>query len=182
MGTAQHFDEDKPIMRSSIRKLLRPNQPSTETREDDNVVQTSPSVAAQVYKPKSPPPQMNDKHTPPSPVNHTVKRMPAMPVTNESSVHPPVSIKTNGHKKSKSGSGMILENSSVPPNLDGVVDLSNTVDTDVITKTLPAVTHEHVTPVRHEINEERIFREIHTHEVRHHILPVLDTEFLPTKH
>merc|ERR1712093_719904 len=103
-NTAQHFDEDKPIMRSSIRKLLRPNQPSTETREDDNVVQTSPSVAAQVYKPKSPPPQMNDKHTPPSPVNHTVKRMPAMPVTNESSVHPPVSMKTNGHKKSKSGS------------------------------------------------------------------------------
>ena len=174
-NTAQHFDEDKPTMRSSIRKLLRPNQPSTETREDDNVVQTSPSVAAQVYKPKSPPLQMNDKHTPPSPVNHTVKRMPAMPVTNESSVHPPVSIKTNGHKKSKSGSvsystfpnvsnrpgnniqtdhtdhsvrspttsktnkrqGMILGNSSVPPNLDGVVDLSNTVDTDVTTKTLP---------------------------------------------
>ncbi|PVH77233.1 hypothetical protein DL98DRAFT_656900 [Cadophora sp. DSE1049] len=105
-----------------------------------------------------------------------------MPVSNESPIHLPVSIKTNGHKNSMSGSGMILENSSVPPNLDGVVDLSNTVDTDVTTKTLPAVTHEHVTPVRHEIREERIIREIHTHEVRHHILPVLETEFLPTKH
>merc|ERR1712225_41853 len=189
-NTAQYFDEHQAIMRNSIRKLLHPNQPSNETLENENVAQDPPSVAAPVRKPKSPPPQMNNKHTPTSPVNHTVKRMPAMPITNESPVHPPVSKVTNGHKKSKSGSvsystfpnGMILENSSVPPNLDGVVDLSNTVDTDVITKTLPAVTHEHVTPVRHEINEERIFREIHTHEVRHHILPVLDTEFLPTKH
>jgi len=136
-NTAQYFDEHQAIMRNSIRKLLHPNQPSNETLENENVAQDPPSVAAPVRKPKSPPPQMNNKHTPTSPVNHTVKRMPAMPITNESPVHPPVSKVTNGHKKSKSGSGMILENSSVPPNLDGVVDLSNTVDTDVITKTLP---------------------------------------------
>merc|ERR1711939_877630 len=93
-----------------IRKLLHPNQPSNETLENENVAQDPPSVAAPVRKPKSPPPQMNNKHTPTSPVNHTVKRMPAMPITNESPVHPPVSKVTNGHKKSKSGSGMILEN------------------------------------------------------------------------
>ncbi|CZT11331.1 uncharacterized protein RCO7_01320 [Rhynchosporium graminicola] len=84
--------------------------------------------------------------------------------------------------KTNNRQGMILENSSVPPNLDGIVDLTNTVDTEVITKTLPAVTHEHVTPVQHEIRQERIFREIHTHEVRHHILPVIDTQILPSKH
>jgi hypothetical protein len=45
-----------------------------------------------------------------------------------------------------------------------------------------AVVHEHVTPTRHEIREERITREIHTHDVYHRILPVIETEILPTKH
>ncbi|KAE9371922.1 hypothetical protein N431DRAFT_342302 [Stipitochalara longipes BDJ] len=77
---------------------------------------------------------------------------------------------------------MIVEGAKKPPSLDGVVDLSNTVDTDVTTKTLPAVTHENVLPTRHEIREERITREIHTHDVFHRILPVIETEILPPKH
>ncbi|PBP15690.1 hypothetical protein BUE80_DR013586 [Diplocarpon rosae] len=78
--------------------------------------------------------------------------------------------------------GMIVENSSTPVSLDGVVDLTNTVDSDITTKTLPAVIHEHVTPIQHNIREERITRTTHTHEYRKRILPVLDTEILPTKH
>ncbi|CZR64723.1 uncharacterized protein PAC_14622 [Phialocephala subalpina] len=78
--------------------------------------------------------------------------------------------------------GMLVEERSKPISLEGVVDLTSTVDTDVTTKTLPAVTHEHVTPTRHEIREERITREIHTHDVYHRILPVIETEILPTKH
>ncbi|KAK0120406.1 hypothetical protein ONS96_010621 [Cadophora gregata f. sp. sojae] len=221
-NTAQSFDEDEPIMHNSHPGIIRPNEPSYDPRGQENVVQEPPPVATPVYKPKSPPPQGINQHTPTPTANHTVKRMPAMPPTNESAIHPSVSVKTNGHKKSKSRSvsystfpnvsnrpgnnnnnqtnqteyaarssslsknskrqGMILENSSVPQNLDAVVDQSNTVDTDVTTKTLPAVTHEHVTPVRHEVREERVVREIHTHEVRHHVLPVLDTEILPTRH
>jgi hypothetical protein len=37
-------------------------------------------------------------------------------------------------------------------------------------------------PTRHEICEERITREIHTHDVFHRILPVIETEILPPKH
>jgi hypothetical protein len=40
-----------------------------------------------------------------------------------------------------------------------------------------------VLPARHEIrDEERITREIHTHDVFHRILPVIETEILPPKH
>ncbi|KAL5330433.1 hypothetical protein ACEPPN_003961 [Leptodophora sp. 'Broadleaf-Isolate-01'] len=214
--------EEQPIMRDSLQSLIRPHQSSTQSQVRDKVARDPPPVAAAASKPKSPP-RENDTTLLDFPGSHTVKRMPAMPVTNESHVHLPVSIKTasnNGHKMSKSGSvsystfpntsnrpgnnhqtdrtdyavvspstsrtnkrqGMILGISSVPPNVDGVVDLSNTVDTDVTTKTLPAVTHEHVTPLQHEIREERIIREIHTHEVRHHTLPVIDTKILPPKH
>ncbi|KAH7355443.1 hypothetical protein BKA65DRAFT_498427 [Rhexocercosporidium sp. MPI-PUGE-AT-0058] len=217
---AQSIDTE-PAMRNSVRKLVRPNQASVQAQARENVERELPPVAAAAAAPKSPP---RDNNTPSSnsAVNHAVKRMSAMPVTNERPVHPPVSIKTNtnGHGKSKSGSvsystfpntsnrpgnktqtertdfavrppttsktnkrqGIILENSSVPPNLDRVVDLSNTVDTEVTTKTIPAVTHEHVTPIRRQIREERIIREIHTHEVRHHVLPVIDTEILPPRH
>ncbi|KAF4634072.1 hypothetical protein G7Y89_g4049 [Cudoniella acicularis] len=75
----------------------------------------------------------------------------------------------------------IVQSSPNPIDLEGVVDLSNTVDTDMTKKALPAVTHEHVTPTRHEIRHERITRETHTHDVFHRILPVIETEILPTK-
>lgn len=42
--------------------------------------------------------------------------------------------------------------------------------------------HEFVQPIVHHITEERITREIHTHDVFHRILPVIDVEILPTKH
>ncbi|PMD29915.1 hypothetical protein L207DRAFT_444545 [Hyaloscypha variabilis F] len=77
---------------------------------------------------------------------------------------------------------MIVEGAKDPPSLNEVVDLSNTVDTDETTKTMPAVTHEKIVPTRHEIREERITREIHTHDVFHRILPVIETEILPPKH
>lgn len=42
--------------------------------------------------------------------------------------------------------------------------------------------HEHVQPKVHHHTEERITREIHTHDIFHRILPVIDIEILPTKH
>ncbi|KAE8447214.1 hypothetical protein EG329_011045 [Mollisiaceae sp. DMI_Dod_QoI] len=103
------------------------------------------------------------------------------------SAFPPSSSSSHSSAKSPTSlaqkrAGMLVEERSEPISLEGVVDLNNTVDTDVTTKTLPAVTHEYVTPTRHEIREERITREIHTHDVYHRILPVIETEILPTKH
>lgn len=66
--------------------------------------------------------------------------------------------------------------------LKGVVNLNNTVDTEVITKEAPAVVHETIIPKVHEIREERIEREIHTHDVIRRVLPVIDVEVLPPKH
>jgi hypothetical protein len=45
-----------------------------------------------------------------------------------------------------------------------------------------AVVHEHVTPTRHEVRQEVITREIYNQDVYHRILPVIETELLPTKH
>ncbi|KAL2070160.1 hypothetical protein VTL71DRAFT_13186 [Oculimacula yallundae] len=183
----------QPVMRKTLRKLLQSKYNSNESSNQsptqsqllgEKSLREPPPVAASIARPQSLPQDEDTAAISNGSINHTVKRMPAMPASNESSVYPPAKVKSssNGHRKSKSGSGMIIENSSLPPNLDGVLDLSNTVDTDVITKTLPAVTHEHVTPIQREIIEEQITREIHTHEVRHHILPVIDTEILPAKH
>ncbi|KAI9752365.1 MAG: hypothetical protein M1815_000577 [Lichina confinis] len=66
--------------------------------------------------------------------------------------------------------------------LRGVVNLTDTVDTEVITREAPAVVHETVIPTVHEIREERIEREIHTYDVVHRIQPVIDVEVLPPRH
>jgi hypothetical protein len=44
------------------------------------------------------------------------------------------------------------------------------------------VTHEVIKPVEHHIREERIYREIHNHDVYHRIQPVYETEILPARH
>ncbi|TAQ86815.1 hypothetical protein B7494_g4881 [Chlorociboria aeruginascens] len=77
---------------------------------------------------------------------------------------------------------MIIEGENEAPSLEGVVDLTDTVDTNISTKTLPAVVQENVTPTPHEIRDEHITREIHNHDVYHRVLPVIQTEILPTKH
>ncbi|KAF2637990.1 hypothetical protein P280DRAFT_87557 [Massarina eburnea CBS 473.64] len=66
--------------------------------------------------------------------------------------------------------------------LDGVVDLRDTEDTDGTIQWAPAVTHEVVKPHEHEIIEECVYREIHNHDVYHRTLPVYETEILPARH
>ncbi|KAJ4296721.1 hypothetical protein N0V90_006769 [Kalmusia sp. IMI 367209] len=69
-------------------------------------------------------------------------------------------------------------------NLDGIVDLRDTEDSDKKTRWAPgkSVTHEVVKPTEHEIIEERIYREVHDYEVYHYIQPVYETEILPARH
>ncbi|KAI1770000.1 hypothetical protein F4818DRAFT_434584 [Hypoxylon cercidicola] len=76
----------------------------------------------------------------------------------------------------------VYEDCLETPSLHGVIDLTNTVDTDEITTHAPAVTHETVRPHIHEIVEEQIYRDIHNHEVYHRIQPIYDVEFLPARH
>jgi len=66
--------------------------------------------------------------------------------------------------------------------LDGVVDLSNTVDEDKDVQWAPAVTHELVKPHEHEIIQNKIYREIHNYEYYHYLQPVYDLEVLPPRH
>lgn len=42
--------------------------------------------------------------------------------------------------------------------------------------------HETIIPKVHTITEERIDREIHTHDIFHRIQPIIDVEVLPAKH
>lgn len=91
---------------------------------------------------------------------------------------------TEGHPSSSAYTRekMVVEGSSEPISLKGVVDLSNTTDTDETTNQLPAVVHEKIIPTVHHVQEEAITREVHTHDVFHRIQPVIDVEVLPTKH
>ena len=59
---------------------------------------------------------------------------------------------------------------------------ANTQDTEVIEKIAPAVTQETVRDKVHHVREEVITREIHTHDVFHRMLPVIDVEVLPPRH
>ncbi|KAI9752480.1 MAG: hypothetical protein M4579_005604, partial [Chaenotheca gracillima] len=95
----------------------------------------------------------------------------------------------------------IVRDAPEPPSLEGIVDLTNTVDVDVVETQAPgqisplgslslyivtdfstAVTHETVFPEVHTIREEVITREIHYHNVYHRILPIIDVEVLPPRH
>ncbi|OAG12563.1 uncharacterized protein CC84DRAFT_1212095 [Paraphaeosphaeria sporulosa] len=66
--------------------------------------------------------------------------------------------------------------------LDGVVDLNDTEDTDRDVQWAPAVTQEVVKPHQHKVTEERIYREIHNHDIYRYIQPVYQTEILPARH
>ncbi|KAI4727259.1 hypothetical protein E4T49_04995 [Aureobasidium sp. EXF-10728] len=76
----------------------------------------------------------------------------------------------------------LVKDALTAPVLDGVVNLKNTVDTDVTETWAPAVVHETVMPEVHHIREEVITREIHNHDVYHRILPIIDIEVLPARH
>lgn len=52
----------------------------------------------------------------------------------------------------------------------------------IINLCVPAVVHETVVQDVHHIREELITKEIHTHDVYHRILPVIDVEVLPPRH
>lgn len=84
---------------------------------------------------------------------------------------------------------------------DQGIDLRNTTDVDQVTAYAPgkyglrmilmqqltrfallAVVHETILPEVHEIREEQIYREIHTHDVHHQIQPIHHVEVLPARH
>lgn len=77
---------------------------------------------------------------------------------------------------------LIVQATEVKPSLEGIVDLRNTTDTDVIVTQAPAVVHETVIPQVQNIREEKIEREIHTYDVFHRIQPIIDVEVLPPRH
>ncbi|KAL8873884.1 MAG: hypothetical protein Q9174_000713 [Haloplaca sp. 1 TL-2023] len=58
----------------------------------------------------------------------------------------------------------------------------DTYDTEVVEKVAPAVVHETIHRDIHHVREEQITKEIHTHDVFHRILPVIDVEVLPPRH
>ncbi|KAL8972602.1 MAG: hypothetical protein Q9183_000460 [Haloplaca sp. 2 TL-2023] len=58
----------------------------------------------------------------------------------------------------------------------------DTYDTEVVEKVAPAVIHETIHKDIHHVREEHITQEIHTHDVYHRILPVVDVEVLPPRH
>ena len=89
------------------------------------------------------------------------------------------------------------------PSARDVVDRAkgNTYDTEVVEKIAPgmlnskdialtwlanldvsAVVHETVHKNVHYVREEQITKEIHTHDVYHRILPIIDVEVLPPRH
>ncbi|KAI9800260.1 MAG: hypothetical protein M1833_003374 [Piccolia ochrophora] len=76
----------------------------------------------------------------------------------------------------------LVEGSSQKPSLEGVVDLTNTVDTEIRETQAPAVVHETVLHDVHHIREEVIQREIHTHDIIHRVQPIIDVQVLPPRH
>lgn len=78
--------------------------------------------------------------------------------------------------------GYLVKDSKTPVDLKGVVDLRDTVDTDVQKTWSPAVIHEKRIVNTHEIVQRAITREIHNHHIFHRVLPIMDIEVLPARH
>nr|POE72133.1 hypothetical protein CFP56_12009 [Quercus suber] len=78
--------------------------------------------------------------------------------------------------------GYLVKDSPIPVDLTGVVDLGTSENTTVHERWAPAVTHETIVENVHEIREEVITREIHTHHYYHRVLPIIDIEVLPARH
>jgi len=74
------------------------------------------------------------------------------------------------------------EDRALAKSLEGKLDLNDTEDTDHTISYAPAVTHETIKPHVHEIKEERIHREVHTHDVYHRFQPIYEFEVLPARH
>ncbi|GAB7338717.1 hypothetical protein MBLNU457_5435t1 [Dothideomycetes sp. NU457] len=137
--------------------------------EDAQIAAVSPAVAREA--------QANQLDVLPTPV---VRRRPSKEDLSANidnrEMPPPI------HVDGGAGSSMLVENAPTAPSLEGVVDLSNTVDTAIEEKWAPAVTHTVVNKHHHHIREEVITRQIHNHEVYHRILPIIDIQVLPARH
>ncbi|MCJ1312947.1 hypothetical protein MMC25_006623 [Agyrium rufum] len=57
-----------------------------------------------------------------------------------------------------------------------------TADTTIHERIAPAVTHEKIIHHTKELKQEVITRDIHTHDIFHRVLPIIDVEVLPTRH
>ncbi|PVI08561.1 hypothetical protein DM02DRAFT_679320 [Periconia macrospinosa] len=86
-----------------------------------------------------------------------------------------------GHQSVSCGQTKVPEHFELSK-LDGIIDLKDSIQIHKKTQVAPAVQHETVKPKEHEFVEERIYREIHNHDVYHRILPVHDIEILPARH
>ncbi|KAI9830624.1 MAG: hypothetical protein M1819_005434 [Sarea resinae] len=140
-----------------------------------------------------------DKPLPPPPGSKqtaAVKELPWLDVDRASNSEPPrpKTVPPDSRRRQ-------LGHTTEKPSLAGIVDLGNSVDTEVIERIAPgetrmskqgfggllilvnsAVTHETVTKKIHNIREEVVTREVHNHDVFHRILPIVDVEVLPTQH
>ncbi|PPJ50229.1 hypothetical protein CBER1_07202 [Cercospora berteroae] len=77
----------------------------------------------------------------------------------------------------------LVQDSSAPISLaEHGISLNNTEATTVHTTQAPAVTNETIIVNTHEHITEAITREIHTHDIYHRVLPIIDVEVLPPRH
>lgn len=159
--TAPASGRYRPTTASTDRSLVLPPQDTSLTNELQHLTSASPIPAG-----ASP-------HT--SPNEGFLSRKPGGHSTSSSWPLPPAGSAPNAD-------GYLVKDALEAPSLEGVVDLRNTEDTTLQTKWAPAVTHETIYPETHHIRKEEIHREIHTHDVHHRILPVIDVQVLPARH
>ncbi|KAL6719113.1 hypothetical protein ACLMJK_003350 [Lecanora helva] len=78
----------------------------------------------------------------------------------------------------------IIRGTAAPRDAQNIVNRAkgNTDDTEIIEKVAPAVVHEKISKDIHHVREELITKEVHTHDVYHRILPIIDVEVLPPRH
>ncbi|KAI9709557.1 MAG: hypothetical protein M1820_003317 [Bogoriella megaspora] len=95
---------------------------------------------------------------------------------------PPTQANNNKNPAPPPNHQPLIHNAAHPPSLTNIVNLNNTTDTTISEHWAPATTHETINRNIHRIREEHISREIHTHDIHHRILPIIDIEVLPPRH
>lgn len=124
---------------------------------------------------------LRPRHTPRSPITRAQldKPLPPIPLEIGATSWPRSTMKDVSWLESTSELSLSPRAQAAPADNQGC---ERTVDTTLYQRWSPAVTHEMITRLVHNIREEHTTRNIHNHHVYHRTLPVVDVELRPARH
>lgn len=177
-------------LRDLFHRAVSPGSSSSSKRNKSTSPDASPSARQTTTSTRQPDSADNDPNGVASRIQRlsissrpsTEHTIPRKPVPNEDEPRSSIDAEEPTPEPQARHTSLPAASQSLKDKLKGKLNLENKTETIIHETVAPAVTHESVEVRKHEIRHEVIDREIHTHEVHHRVLPVIDVQVLPAKH